>query len=846
MTQVLEQVEQHIRQCEDYLKQESCFFDKHVQKAKPPTKSPASQDAQVRVADVEERNRIVADLLDKDRKKKLLEEVMARNTAANPSKRATIDKIERDLIIARLLEERRREHKHHESRRSVHQLPESSVDLSQSHHGSGRQHTDDVYQPELQDWGSAVHLHSSSGDSNSRAIVSFDLQGQVVQDHASSAASWPSDDDNSYLPGGIGSCNEALPPTPPSMPSLDSPSPSAFNPRGDVACSRSSSKPVTGETALDPECTFKPKINEKYQGKSAAVNLPFPERMKQWQHQTEDQEARRMKLKAQLEEQSMQECTFQPEISKKAKGKPREDPAQVAQRLFQSADKRVSMREKARERKEEEEVCKLPFSPEINEVSREVARRSKKSSKPIQHRVAELQKQKSARLHHLKLKEYINDPNLTFHPQISECSESLALASRKGYLKYLKPHERLSSSDSGSKLDKLQAQAHRKDEQDLTFTPEISENSKKIVQDSKLYQGLNKDFVSRQAAYEELREQTMHVQAEQPQLKDCTFKPDIGNASEVLLHSRRRHTFNKESELERVERLANKDRQEREMHKKQLTEQHFAGYTFAPEISEGTRALISKGGKRGANGNEISGCSCSCGFCSSSSCLNCPSCASCQSTTNNQGQAGVGCSTSTRKTVATSETEFQKAHTFKPQLYPALDKNLENVPPKYQVSGDGSFVISHRVEEDKLRIQQKLRKHKQEALRSELKECTFAPHINNWAPPDAHHAVQVPGLQRFLETKQQALALQEDHKRREERAFHGKGTTRKHNLPYTIPEPFAITGKSASAAKSMEKVKLKMQAAEEKECTFRPDTLERRNKQLIQRILSAEESTYDD
>jgi len=108
--------------------------------------------------------------------------------------------------------------------------------------------------------------------------------------------------------------------------------------------------------------------------------------------------------------------------------------------------------------------------------------------------------------------------------------------------------------------------------------------------------------------------------------------------------------------------------------------------------------------------------------------------------------------------------------------------------------------------------------------------CTFTPQTTE--PPE-YQDVAIPGLTRFIEVKQIQAKLQADQKAREEKVFgiHYKG----HKGYKTQPEPFNLhTPNTDRCQKTHSEVKSK----EKQACTFRPETIESKNKAFISRLLS--------
>jgi len=121
----------------------------------------------------------------------------------------------------------------------------------------------------------------------------------------------------------------------------------------------------------------------------------------------------------------------------------------------------------------------------------------------------------------------------------------------------------------------------------------------------------------------------------------------------------------------------------------------------------------------------------------------------------------------------------------------------------------------------------------------EVKDCTFKPNIIRTLPDDHFKEklpVSVAGIERFLQLKDKTRRLMEEKKDREEKVFHleKRYSSNKHES-YTAPKPFAL---SRGTNHSIREVKLKEELkAKDARNTFRPQTNEGKNKEIIRKLI---------
>ncbi len=113
----------------------------------------------------------------------------------------------------------------------------------------------------------------------------------------------------------------------------------------------------------------------------------------------------------------------------------------ASHRLYNEADNRFALREKQRQRFEQEELSKYPiqmtcsfprhsFKPTINAFSQKKYI-DNSNYRPIQQRVGELIRKKKEKLHHLWKENQSSNPDLTFKPQINDTSKEPVVGKEK-------------------------------------------------------------------------------------------------------------------------------------------------------------------------------------------------------------------------------------------------------------------------------------------------------------------------------------------------------------------------------------------------------------------------------
>lgn len=148
---------------------------------------------------------------------------------------------------------------------------------------------------------------------------------------------------------------------------------------------------------------------------------------------------------------------------------------------------------------------------------------------------------------------------------------------------------------------------------------------------------------------------------------------------------------------------------------------------------------------------------------------------------------------------------------FKPKLESKKFKHVESHYANPQA-------ILSKIKEKEQKKQEKLKGIKENVEQNIIKDCTFAPKIVELA--DNKETVLVPGLDKFLAWKELSKKQEEEKKAREFKAFGLKNNT----SSITVPQPFNLAADKKE--QNLEKLKQELNEQINKQCTFKPKTLE--------------------
>lgn len=473
--------------------------------------------------------------------------------------------------------------------------------------------------------------------------------------------------------------------------------------------------------------------------------------------------------------QELQECTFKPTINSKSDFYARRSRGcylmPLADRLHHEADKRATLRHKAKELLQADEMCSHTFQPNINHRSPAQGKERERQQLPLHMRTEELRRQQAEKRQAAQNAEDERQ-ECSFQPRISSRSERIVQKKRDDLFKSIgqdddaREHMKL----LGPVEDRLYAEAQALEQRRAlrygcssdvsTSAPSVDEESKKICKNSVYFQGAQQDFLTRQQTFELARKRRMEVRT-QHAAADCTFAPEISDVSRQLVSSN--VDFIGETMDEKVNRLAVKDVARRTQLRGALEQLQYQECTFKPAINSTSHKLVEKMEEAFPS---------DCG----------PDAA-----------AGVGVhqrlyrSTLASKSRVIDGSEADEC-TFKPQIDESMGRRFAHVRGRYV--SDGAETMQN-ICADLERKEEQLVERRFELGEKERASCTFAPSVSR--PYDEpHRPVVVSGLDRFFELRGLALRQQLEKQEREESIFNPE-TSRHRCTGVTIPEPFNLS-----------------------------------------------------
>ncbi|KAL3677342.1 hypothetical protein R1sor_027290 [Riccia sorocarpa] len=230
-----------------------------------------------------------------------------------------------------------------------------------------------------------------------------------------------------------------------------------------------------------------------HQAKQRGFKLKAPVRDITIKHASTNQQKR--KLKAPIRNRAVKEIAdkkFPPRVGR------RPDPqSQYSAPLISRVsgiEKKIDLRKRARKVIEKEELDQCSFWPQTNSNSEYL---DLNHYKPIEERALEFQRRREAKLAMARALED-QEKGLTFRPEINP--KSVRIFKQTG-LESIDIADRLTAygslhADKGSAV-----RPQTKDE--CTFTPEINSNTDVIIRASKMLEGCEPDFFSRQQVWKE-------------------------------------------------------------------------------------------------------------------------------------------------------------------------------------------------------------------------------------------------------------------------------------------------------------------------------------------------------
>lgn len=322
------------------------------------------------------------------------------------------------------------------------------------------------------------------------------------------------------------------------------------------------------------------------------------------------------------------------------------------------------------------------------------------------------------------------------------------------------------------------------------FAPQLSVTNKQGSA-SLNYPDAYQSFMQRQQAHIE------RAQSKQKSLLSiseadphCTFRPAIDKNSECIVESMPQRVG--ESAEARFNRMSKEEHARREHTKAQIEANFYAKLKFEPKINPISRDL-----GRSSSLSELA-----------------------------YNQA----TRSDKKLQAEAEAAMEEHHySFQPRLI--ASKKYARVESDYR-QGDE---ILKAIEQRQLEKEEKLLQLKKEKDYAELKDCVFRPQVSDLkSSPVSNGAVVVNGFARYMELRDLAKRKEEQRQEREDKVFMTNVKHDPYHL-YTVPQPFQL--QPSKKEQKVAKLKQELQDKERAQCTFQPQTLEYKNRELIGRLL---------
>lgn len=297
----------------------------------------------------------------------------------------------------------------------------------------------------------------------------------------------------------------------------------------------------------------------------------------------------------------------------------------VAQRLFAEADARATKRARAKAALEQKAIAQYTFKPNLNPNSLALVNKSeeamtagqpsapleKQRSKPLHERSAALARAHEQYLHRLRVEANLANKDITFKPKLNPVSEHLASA--QAALKGLPSgSERLVAEavELEARRQAARRAAAEAEAEAHPFAPKTLPASQRILEKKLQKLGLDDDaaaalsgehgsahagtgpgdaFLARQAVLSELSKKrrasiVKDIEASDP----CTFRPDIGNADEILALTRPDRVT--EGQEERVHRLAKEEAQAQAAARAKREEEYYSKFSYKPALNSNSLA----------------------------------------------------------------------------------------------------------------------------------------------------------------------------------------------------------------------------------------------------------------
>ena len=476
------------------------------------------------------------------------------------------------------------------------------------------------------------------------------------------------------------------------------------------------------------------------------------------------------------------------------------NPNDVANRLFNEHAKLKEKRERMKREIEDNKIKEFLFAPEINSQSKIIM--NKYEQLPLYERNEIFEKAKNEGI--IRMRQEIEREQMKHNkPVINQKSKELAMKRNNN-----------SSYDGANDIytrlynENIKNEKHpykNKELSECTFTPNINvTNPQGIGMENDIYNsnGNIDDFLERQKMYEQLKKDRLEKKMAKVKSKDeYTFKPKINLTSDILMKTNTSRA--NENQQDKIDRLYKGDYEKIQNRKEQLESFYNAQYDYKPKINELSRYI-----GREPTIDELY--------------------AKKSININNNTQAN-NISHSSFATNNNNKEYYDEECTFKPKMY--NNSKYNHIQSNYKNDDD----ILDRINDEVKTKNEKITGLQNDLARKDVVECKFQPEINRNVPNFENKTpMLMKGMARYLDQMEKARKAKRDKEEREKEVFITGENWSRDNL-ITVPKPFKLSYQNNNRKK--EETKKERDLYQMKECTFKPQTNESKNREIIKQLL---------
>jgi hypothetical protein len=282
---------------------------------------------------------------------------------------------------------------------------------------------------------------------------------------------------------------------------------------------------------------------------------------------------------------------------------------------------------------------------------------------------------------------------------------------------------------------------------------------------------------------------------------EYTFKPKINLTSDILMKTNTSRA--NENQQDKIDRLYKGDYEKIQNRKEQLESFYNAQYDYKPKINELSRYI-----GREPTIDELY--------------------AKKSININNNTQAN-NISHSSFATNNNNKEYYDEECTFKPKMY--NNSKYNHIQSNYKNDDD----ILDRINDEVKTKNEKITGLQNDLARKDVVECKFQPEINRNVPNFENKTpMLMKGMARYLDQMEKARKAKRDKEEREKEVFITGENWSRDNL-ITVPKPFKLSYQNNNRKK--EETKKERDLYQMKECTFKPQTNESKNREIIKQLL---------